>query len=125
MKKSNIITLKMVIALLISIGVANYFLINVLENLSINIWVARSIGLIICGIVEIILYQVWIKKENKVLDYLFALLVSIELAIFILSNVLENLSINIWVARSIGACICVLIGLVLYQLWLKKKSASD
>ncbi len=125
MKKSNIITLKMVIALLISIGVANYFLINVLENLSINIWVARSIGLIICGIVEIILYQVWIKKENKVLDYLFALLVSIELANFILANVLENLPINIWVARSIGACICVLIGLVLYQLWLKKKSASD
>lgn len=116
MKKSNIITLKMVIALLISIGVANYFLINVLENLSINIWVARSIGLIICGIVEIILYQVWIKKENKVLDYLFALLVSIELANFILANVLENLPINIWVARSIGACICVLIGLVLYQL---------
>ena len=125
MKKSNIITLKMVIALLISIGVANYFLINVLENLSINIWVARSIGLIICGIVEIILYQVWIKKENKVLDYLFALLVSIELANFILANVLENLPINIWVARSIGACIYVLIGLVLYQLWLKKKSASD
>ena len=125
MKKSNIITLKMVIALLISIGVANYFLINVLENLSINIWVARSIGLIICGIVEIILYQVWIKKENKVLDYLFALLVSIELANFILANVLENLPINIWVARSIGACICVLIGLVLYQLWLKKKSATD
>lgn len=125
MKKSNIITLKMVIALLISIGVANYFLINVLENLSINIWVARSIGLIICGIVEIILYQVWIKKENKVLDYLFALLVSIELANFILANVLENLPINIWVARSIGTCICVLIGLVLYQLWLKKKSASD
>ena len=125
MKKSSIITLKTIIALLICIGIANFMLVNVLENLPINIWVARSIGIVICVIIGIILYTFWVKKENKVLDYFFALLVSIELANFMLVNVLENLPINIWVARSIGACICVLIGLVLYQLWLKKKSTSD
>ena len=121
MKKSSIITLKTIIALLISIGIANYFLINILENLPINIWIARGIGLVICIIIGLILCAIWIKKENKTLDYLFALLVSIEVANFVLVNILEKLPINIWIARGIGTCICVIIGVVLYQLWLKKK----
>ena len=122
MKKSSVITLKTIIALLISIDIANYFLINILENLPINIWIARGIGLVICIIVGLILYAIWIKKENKILDYLFALLVSIEVANFVLINILEKLPINIWIARGIGTCICVVIGVVLYQLWLKKSS---
>ena len=121
MKKSSIITLKILIALLISIGIANDFLVNILENLPINIWVARAISLVVCIIIELILYMIWVKKENKMLDYLFVLLVSIEIGNFVLVNILDNLPINIWIARGIGTCICVVIGIILYQLWLKKK----
>ena len=64
MKKSSIITLKTIIALLICIGIANFMLVNVLENLPINIWVARSIGACICVLIGLVLYQLWLKKKS-------------------------------------------------------------
>ena len=63
MKKSSVITLTTIIALLISIGIANYFLINILEKLPINIWVARGIGTCICVVIGVVLYKLWLKKK--------------------------------------------------------------
>lgn len=63
MKKSSIISLKTTIALLISIGIANFILVNILEKLPINIWIARSIGGCIFIFIGIVLYKLWLSKK--------------------------------------------------------------
>ena len=50
-------------------------------------------------------------------------IVSAEVGTFICS-ILENSPMNIWVARSIGCLVSVEIGVLLYELWIKKSTQN-
>lgn len=61
-KKNKIyITIVWLISLLISIGLGTHAL-HFLENIGLNIWIARFIGCGVCAGVGILFYYLWIKK---------------------------------------------------------------
>lgn len=62
--KSNYITIKWIILLIISVGIGTFFM-NVLYNTELNVWIARSIGCLVTVIVGLIFYYLWIKKTPK------------------------------------------------------------
>ena len=61
------------------------------------------------------------NKENFIITvkYLISLYISIKIA-NIVCNFFEKASVNVWLARGIGATVCVLLGLMFYHLWIKK-----
>ena len=60
------------------------------------------------------------NKENFIITikYLISLYISIKIA-NIVCNFFEKASVNVWLARGIGATVCVLLGLMFYHLWIK------
>lgn len=61
-KKNKIyITVVWLISLLISIDMGNHIL-HFSENIGLNVWIARLIGCIVCILVGILFYYLWIKK---------------------------------------------------------------
>jgi len=62
--KSNYITVKWIISLILSVGVGT-FMMNILENIELNVWIARSIGALVTAIVGLLFYYLWIKKTEK------------------------------------------------------------
>lgn len=66
------------------------------------------------------------NKENFIITvkYLISLYISIKIA-NIVCNFFEKASVNVWFARGIGATVCVLLGLMFYHLWIKKKKKKE
>lgn len=63
-KKTNLtITLKWLISLFISVGIGS-FITDVLGKISMNVWISRGVGAIICVIISLIFYYFWLKKNN-------------------------------------------------------------
>lgn len=61
-KKSKVyVTIVWLISFLISIGLGTHTL-HFLENVGLNIWIARFIGCAVCTGVGILFYYLWIKK---------------------------------------------------------------
>ncbi len=61
------------------------------------------------------------NKENFIITikYLISLFISIKFG-NIVCNFFEKATVNVWIARGIGAIVCVLVGLMFYSLWIKK-----
>lgn len=61
------------------------------------------------------------NKEDFIITvkYLISLYISIKIA-NIVCTFFEKASVNVWLARGIGATVCVLLGLMFYHLWIKK-----
>ena len=61
------------------------------------------------------------NKENFIITikYLISLFISIRIG-NIVCNFFEKADINVWIARGIGATVCVLLGLMFYSLWIKR-----
>lgn len=64
MKNNTYLTVVWLISLFVSIDVGNHTL-HFLENVGLNVWGARVVGLIVCILVGIIFYNLWIKKVSK------------------------------------------------------------
>lgn len=57
-------TLKWIVSIIILVGIGT-FIMNILENIEINVWIARIVGVIIAVIVELIFNNLWFKKRRK------------------------------------------------------------
>lgn len=64
MKNNTYLTAVWLISLFVSIDVGNHAL-HFLENVGLNVWGARVAGVIVCILVGIIFYNLWIKKVNE------------------------------------------------------------
>ena len=57
------ITLKWIISIIVSVGIGT-FIMNVLGNTDVNVWLTRIIGVIFAVIGELIFYYLWIKTNS-------------------------------------------------------------
>lgn len=66
MKKDNkfYMTIVWIICLFISIDVGNHAL-QFFENIGLNVWLARAIGLFVCVFMGMLFYYLWIKKISE------------------------------------------------------------
>ena len=66
------------------------------------------------------------NKENFIITikYLISLFTSIKFG-NIVCNFFEKTTVNVWIARGIGAIVCVLAGLMFYCLWIKRNKKSN
>lgn len=60
---SNSITVKWVVSLMVSIGVGT-FIMNLLEKVELNVWIARGLGGLVTVMVILPLYYLWINKTR-------------------------------------------------------------
>lgn len=61
---SNKDTVKWIISIIVSVGIGS-FMDNKLENVEINVWLARAIGALVTVIVMLLLYYLLIKNTEK------------------------------------------------------------
>ncbi len=64
------------------------------------------------------------KKNYVILKWIISFVLSIRIGTLAM-NILGNVDINIWITRVIGAIITAIIGLLFYQLWIKKEQNWD
>lgn len=57
--------------------------------------------------------------KNITSKWIVSIILSVSIATFIM-NILNNIGINVWLARIIGACLAAVIELFLYYLFIKK-----
>jgi len=55
------------------------------------------------------------KISNVTIKWIISIILSIGTGTFIM-NILENIELNVWFARIIGAIVSVIIGLIFYYL---------
>lgn len=60
----------------------------------------------------------------RILKWIIMFVVSVGAGTFLDVNVLEKMSLNVWLSRGIGCLVTVIIALVLYSLLLKEKNAK-
>ncbi len=60
----NYITVKWIISLICSVWIGT-FAMNILNNIGVNVWIARIAGAIVCVIIGLLFYYLWIKKIEK------------------------------------------------------------
>lgn len=58
------------------------------------------------------------NSNNDTVKWIILIVVSVGIGTFI-SNILENIEMNIWFARAIGALVTVIVTLLLYHLLMK------
>lgn len=58
------------------------------------------------------------KKINSNVKYIISLIVSVFIGSFF-TDILEQIDINVWIARIIGGIICVIVGLLFICVWIK------
>lgn len=63
-ENSNNNTVKWIILIVVSIGIGS-FMDDILENIGINVWLARAIGALVTVIGALILYNLLIKNTKK------------------------------------------------------------
>lgn len=61
---SNNDTVKWIILIVVSVGIGT-FISNILENIEMNIWFARTMGALVTVIVTLLLYHLLIKNTEK------------------------------------------------------------
>ena len=66
-KENFIITIKYLISLFISIKFGN-IVCNFFEKATVNVWIARGIGAIVCVLAWLMFYSLWIKKTKKAIS---------------------------------------------------------
>lgn len=62
--KKLYMTIVWLICLFVSIDVGNHTL-HFFENIGLNVWGARAVGAVACGLMGTILYNLWIKKVSE------------------------------------------------------------
>lgn len=56
-------TIKCIISIIVSVGIGT-FIMNILENIEINVWIARILGAFVSVILELIFNYFWIEKKK-------------------------------------------------------------
>lgn len=54
-------TFKLVVCLIISVGVGS-FINEIMDNVSVNVWIARAVGCLISTVVFLLFYKFYLEK---------------------------------------------------------------
>lgn len=63
------------------------------------------------------------NKNNYTLRMLISLIISVAIGTLFM-KIFEDFQINVWIARSVGAVVTVIVGLLFYKFWIKNRKLN-